>query len=155
MTTLKNRLRDDTTTALKSGDKLRLSTLRGVLGEIETREKSGKTPLELDDAQVEALLRKEATKRHETADIYTQAGEAERAAQEKAEALVIEAYLPQMLTEGDVVRIIDEAIAEFTQQSGEAPTMRQMGQVMKPVTAEIAGRFDGKQVAGLVKARLG
>ena len=88
-----------------------LTTVRNVLGEIETREKSGKTPVELDDTQVTALLQKEAAKRRDTAKIYTEAGEADRASAEIAEAEVIEAYLPKALTRDEVEAIVDEAIA--------------------------------------------
>ncbi len=87
MTTLKERLHADVVTHMKDRNKVALTTVRNVLGEIETREKSGKTPIVLDDAQVTALLQKEAAKRRDTARIYTEAGEAERAAAEIAEAV--------------------------------------------------------------------
>ena len=63
MSTLKERLHADVVTHMKSGNHTALTTLRNVLGEIATREKSGKTPVELDDAQTTALLQKEAAKR--------------------------------------------------------------------------------------------
>ena len=154
MSTLKERLHADLVTHMKSGDRTALGTVRNVLGEIETREKSGKEPVALDDAQVTALLQKEATKRRETADIYTKAGEADRAAAEIAEAEVIEAYLPQPLTRAEVEEIVDRVIAGLRAE-GQEPSMRQMGAVMKPVTAEVSGRFDGKAVSEIVRARLG
>lgn len=153
MPTLKERLQADVVTHMKSGNKTALTTVRNVLGEIETREKSGKTPVTLDDAQLTALLQKEASKRRETAEIYSQAGEDGRAAAEVAEAEVIEAYLPAPLTREDVEKIVDDAIAALT-AGGTELTMRQMGQVMKPVTAEVAGRFDGKAVSEIVRAKL-
>ncbi|MEE1622555.1 GatB/YqeY domain-containing protein [Zafaria sp. Z1313] len=153
MTTLKDRLRADMTTHLKSGNKVALTTVRNLLGEINTREKGGKTPVELDDVQVVALLQKEAARRRETAQTYTDAGHSERASAETAEAEVIEGYLPAPLTEDDVVLIVDRAIEEAS-AGGERPGMRQMGQVMKTVSAEVAGRFDGKRVSELVRARL-
>lgn len=155
MATIKRQLRTDMTLALRSGDKLVLNTLRGVLGEISTREKSGKSPVELDDKAVTALLQKQAARRRETAEIYTGAGQHERAGQEIAEAQVIEAYLPRPLTEDEVASIIDTAIASVAAESGTAPGMRQMGQVMKMVSAEVVGRFDGRAVSEMVKARLG
>ncbi|WP_077489449.1 GatB/YqeY domain-containing protein [Sinomonas mesophila] len=154
MSTLKERLHADLVTHMKSGDKTALGTIRNVLGEIETREKSGKTPVALDDAQVTALLQKEATKRRETATIYTGAGEAERAAAEIAEAEVIEGYLPRPLTRAEVEEIVDRVIAGLRAE-GQEPSVRQMGAVMKPVTAEVAGRFDGKAVSEIVRTRLG
>ncbi|WP_284763046.1 GatB/YqeY domain-containing protein [Arthrobacter sp. efr-133-R2A-63] len=153
MSTLKQRLHADVVVHMKDRNKIALTTVRNVLGEIETREKSGKTPIELDDTQVTALLQKEAAKRRDTARIYTEAGEAERAAAEIAEAEVIEAYLPTMLTSGEVEDIVDEAIAAL-KAGGTELSVRQMGAVMKPVTAKVAGRFDGKAVSEIVRNRL-
>ncbi|MCI0141880.1 GatB/YqeY domain-containing protein [Arthrobacter bambusae] len=153
MSTLKQRLHADVVVHMKDRNKTALTTVRNVLGEIETREKSGKTPIELDDTQVTALLQKEAAKRRDTARIYTEAGEAERAAAEIAEAEVIEAYLPTMLTSAEVEDIVDEAIAAL-KAGGTELSVRQMGAVMKPVTAKVAGRFDGKAVSEIVRNRL-
>ncbi|WP_262106774.1 GatB/YqeY domain-containing protein [Arthrobacter sp. Marseille-P9274] len=153
MATLKERLQADVVAHMKAGNKIALTTVRNVLGEIGTKEKSGKTPVELDDAQTTAVLQKEAAKRRDTARIYTEAGEAERAAAELAEAEVIEAYLPEPLSEADVEAIVDEVIAGL-KADGTEPSMRQMGVVMKPVTAKVAGRFDGKAVSEIVRRRL-
>lgn len=153
MATLKERLQADVVAHMKAGNKTALTTVRNVLGEIGTKEKSGKTPVELDDAQTTAVLQKEAAKRRDTARIYTEAGEAERAAAEIAEAEVIEAYLPEPLSEADVEAIVDEVIAGL-KADGTEPSMRQMGVVMKPVTAKVAGRFDGKAVSEMVRKRL-
>ncbi|MET4591483.1 GatB/YqeY domain-containing protein [Arthrobacter sp. 754] len=153
MSTLKERLHADVVVHMKERNKTALTTVRNVLGEIETREKSGKAPIELDDLQVTALLQKEAAKRRDTARIYTEAGEPERAAAEIAEAQVIEAYLPQALTQAEVEAIVDEVIAGLREEGREL-TARQMGEVMKPVTAKVAGRFDGKAVSQIVRSRL-
>ncbi|WP_146362130.1 GatB/YqeY domain-containing protein [Arthrobacter yangruifuii] len=153
MGTLKEQLQADMKTHMKSGNRTALTTVRNVLGEITTREKSGKTPVELDDAQVVSLLQKEAAKRRDTARIYTEAGEADRAASEVAEAEIIEAYLPAPLTREDVEAIVDGVLAEL-RAGGAELSMRQMGQVMKPVTAKVAGRFDGKAVSDIVRSRL-
>ncbi|WP_433876061.1 GatB/YqeY domain-containing protein [Sinomonas atrocyanea] len=153
MSTLKERLQADVVAHMKSGNRTALTTVRNVLGEIETREKSGKAPVTLDDAQLTSLLQKEASKRRETAEIYSQAGEAERASAEIAEAEVIEAYLPKPLTRDEVEAIVDEVVAGL-KAGGTEPGMRQMGQVMKPVTAKVAGRFDGKAVSEIVRSRL-
>ncbi|WP_211880740.1 GatB/YqeY domain-containing protein [Pseudarthrobacter albicanus] len=153
MSTLKERLHTDVVRHMKDHDKVALTTVRNVLGEIETREKSGKTPVELDDAQVTALLQKEAAKRHDTARIYTEAGEADRAAAEIAEAEVIEAYLPKALSPAEVEAIVDDVIAAL-KADGVELSIRQLGAVMKPVTAKVAGRFDGKAVSEIVRGRL-
>ena len=153
MSTLKEQLKTDVVTHMKAGNKLALTTVRNVLGEIETREKGGKSPVEFDDAQVTTLLQKEAAKRRETAAIYTEAGEADRAAAEVGEAEIIEAYLPQPLTAEEAAGIVDRIITGLVAEQG-ALSMRQMGVAMKPVTAEIAGRFDGKAVSEMVRKRL-
>lgn len=153
MTTLKERLHGDVVVHMKDRNKVALTTVRNVLGEIETREKSGKTPIELDDAQVTSLLQKEAAKRRDTARIYTEAGEADRAAAEIAEAEVIEAYLPKALTRDEVEAIVDAEI-DALKAEGQELSMRSIGAVMKPVTAKVAGRFDGKTVSEIVRSRL-
>jgi uncharacterized protein len=153
MTTLKERLHADVVSHMKDRNKVALTTVRNVLGEIETREKSGKTPVELSDAEVKSLLQKEAAKRHDTARIYTEAGEDDRAAAEIAEAEIIEAYLPKALTPAEVEAIVDETIAAL-KADGVELSIRQLGAVMKPVTAKVAGRFDGKAVSEIVRNRI-
>lgn len=150
---LKEQLHGDVVVHMKNRNKVALTTVRNVLGEIETREKSGKTPIELDDAQVTSLLQKEAAKRRDTARIYSEAGESDRAAAELAEAEVIEAYLPKALTRDEVEAIVDEAITALKAE-GQELSMRSIGAVMKPVTAKVAGRFDGKTVSEIVRGRL-
>lgn len=150
---LKERLKDDVVAHMKAGNKTALTTVRNVLGEISTREKSGKTPIELDDAQVTSLLQKEAAKRRDTARIYTEAGEPDRAGAEIGEAEIIEAYLPKALSREEVEAIVDAEISAL-QAEGHELTMRSIGTVMKPVTAKVAGRFDGKTVSELVRSRL-
>ncbi len=153
MSTLKQQLKTDVIANMKAGNKAALTTLRNVLGEIETREKGGKSPVEFDDAQVIALLQKEAAKRHDTAAIYTEAGENDRAAVETAEARIIEAYLPKALTAEEAAAIVDRIITGLVAEQGEL-SLRQMGMAMKPITAEIAGRFDGKAISDMVRTRL-
>lgn len=153
MSTLKQQLKTDVVGHMKAGNKIALTTVRNVLGEIETREKGGKTPVEFDDAQVITLLQKEAAKRRDTAQIYTEAGEPDRAAAEVAEAEVIEAYLPQPLNAEEAAAVVDRIITGLEAEQGNL-SMKQMGLAMKPITAEIAGRFDGKAVSEMVRKRL-
>ncbi|MGY3317499.1 uncharacterized protein YqeY [Arthrobacter sp. TE12232] len=98
-----------------------------------------------------SLLEKEASKRCDTARIYTEVGGTDRAA--VAEAEVIEAYLPKALTCDEVETIVDEAI-EALKADGHELSMRSIGVVMKPVTAKVAGGFDGKTVSEIVRGRL-
>ena len=154
MAELKDRLRADLTTAMKSQDKLRTATLRMVLAAIQTEEVAGNEPRELSDADVIKVLSKEAKKRGEAAEIYTQNGRGELAANEHAEARVIDEYLPAQLTEAEVADVADTAIAQVAEELGERPGMRQMCQVMKAATAIAAGKADGARLSAAVKARL-
>jgi uncharacterized protein YqeY len=154
MAELKNRLRADLTAAMKSQDKLRTATLRMLLAAIQTEEVAGKQSRELTDADVIKVLAKEAKKRAESAEIYTQNGRGELAANEHAEARVIDEYLPAPLSEAELADVVDTAIAQVAEQIGERPGMKQMGQVMKAATAIAAGKADGARLSGAVKARL-
>jgi uncharacterized protein YqeY len=150
----KGRLRADLTAAMKSQDKLRTATLRMLLAAIQTEEVAGKEPRELSDADVMKVLAKEAKKRAEAAEIYTQNGRGELAANEHAEARVIDEYLPTPLTEAELADVADTAIAQVAEEIGERPGMKQMGQVMKAANAIAAGKADGSRLSAAVKARL-
>ena len=154
MAELKDRLRADLTNAMKSQDKLRTATLRMLLAAIQTEEVAGKVSRELSDADVIKVLSREAKKRSESAEIYTQNGRGELAANEHAEARVIDEYLPTPLTEAELADVADTAIAQVAEEIGERPGMRQMGQVMKAATAIAAGKADGARLSAAVKARL-
>ncbi|WP_109522721.1 MULTISPECIES: GatB/YqeY domain-containing protein [Nocardia] len=154
MSELKARLRTDMTAAMKAKDKLRLATLRMLLAAIQTAEVAGSQSRELSDAEVVSVLQKEAKKRSEAAEVFTQAGRGELAANEHAEARIIDDYLPTQLTEAEVADIADTAIAQIAEQNGERPGMRQMGQVMKIATALAEGKADGSRLSAAVKARL-
>ncbi|GAJ80450.1 hypothetical protein NBRGN_027_01060 [Nocardia brasiliensis NBRC 14402] len=154
MSELKAQLRTDMTAAMKAKDTLRLSTLRMLLAAIQTAEVAGAEARELSDADVIAVLQKEAKKRSESAEIYTQNGRGELAANEHAEARIIDEYLPTQLSEAEVADLADTAIAQVAEQLGERPGMRQMGQVMKIATALAEGKADGSRISAAVKARL-
>ena len=151
---LKSQLRTDLTAAMKARDTLRLSTVRMLLAAIQTAEVAGAEAHELSDAEVLAVLQKEAKKRSESAEIYAQAGRGELAANEHAEARIIDEYLPSQLTEAEVADLADTAIAEVAEEIGERPGMRQMGKVMKIATALAEGKADGSRISAAVKARL-
>ncbi|WP_430335446.1 GatB/YqeY domain-containing protein [Rhodococcus sp. ACT016] len=152
--TLKSKLRADLTTAMKAKDQLRLSTLRMILAAVQKEETSGKEARELDDDEVLKILTKESKKRGEAAEIYTEAGRGELAANERAEAQVIDSYLPTPLTDAELADVADTAIAQVAEELGERPGMRQMGQVMKVATALAAGKADGSRISKSVKDRL-
>lgn len=150
--TLKEQLRADLTNAIKSGDKLVASTLRMALAAVTTEEVAGKQARELSDTDVIAVLTKESKKRREAASAYDEAGRPELADKERAEGVVLAAYLPQPLTDEQVADIIDNAIAMVGAEGATGPAA--MGQVMKLVQPQVAGRADGGAVATLVKERL-
>ncbi|MDT5013803.1 MAG: uncharacterized protein QOH57_5420 [Mycobacterium sp.] len=154
MAELKSRLQADLTAAMKAQDRLRTSTLRLLIAAVRTEEVSGKQSRELTDDEVLKVLAKEAKKRSEAAEIYTQNGRGELAANEHAEARVIDEYLPTPLTEAEVADVADTAIAQVAEQIGERPSMKQMGQVMKAATAIAAGKADGARLSQAVKDRL-
>ncbi|MFI5781386.1 GatB/YqeY domain-containing protein [Nocardia sp. NPDC051570] len=154
MSELKARLRADLTAAMKSKDALRLGTLRMLLAAVQTAEVSGPQARELSDAEVLAVLSKEAKKRNEAAVVFEQAGRGELAANERAEEEVIDEYLPTPLTDAEVADLADTAIAQIAEDLGERPGMKQMGQVMKIATGLAAGRADGTRISAAVKARL-
>lgn len=149
MSTLKTRLHDDLTTALKARDELTLATVRMALTAVTTEEVAGKSARELSDEEVLVVLTREAKKRREAAEAYDQAGRVELATRERAEGEVLARYLPTQLTDEQLQELVAEAIA----QSG-ATTPQQMGAVMKLVVPSVAGRADGGRVSAAVRAQL-
>jgi len=120
-----------------------------VLTAIKNEEVSGKEARDLSDAEVITVLSREAKKRREAAEAFEQAGANDRAANEKAEGVIIAEYLPAQLSEAELKDLIASAIAE-TGATGP----QQMGLVMKSIQPKIAGRADGGIVSSLVKAAL-
>ncbi|HEY6738175.1 MAG TPA: GatB/YqeY domain-containing protein [Actinopolymorphaceae bacterium] len=150
MSELKDRLRADMTTAMKSRETERLSTLRMALTAVTNAEVAGDQARELSDDEVLAVLEREAKKRRESAEAYDEAGRPELAAKERAEAEIIAEYLPAQLTDEEIDEIVRAAIAETG-----ATSMRDMGQVMKIVQGKTKGRAEGSRVAGVVRGHLG
>ncbi len=154
MAELKAKLRSDLTAAMKAQDKLRTATLRMLLAAVQTEEVAGKQVRELTDAEVLKVLTREAKKRGEAAQIYLSNGRGELAANERAEAAVIEEYLPAQLDDDELAHAVNTAIAQVAEEIGERPGTRQMGLVMKAANAIVAGKADGGRVSAAVKARL-
>ena len=146
---LKEKLQNDLTEAMRARDEVRSSTIRMVLTAIKNEEVSGKEARDLSDAEVITVLSREAKKRREAAEAFEQAGANDRAANEKAEGVIIAEYLPAQLSEAELKYLIASAIAE-TGATGP----QQMGLVMKSIQPKIAGRADGGIVSSLVKAAL-
>ncbi len=154
MSELKQKLRSDMTAAMKSRDTLTLGTLRMALAAITNEEVAGSTARELTDTQVLAVLTKEVKKRKESAEAFDGAGRTELADKERAESAVISAYLPAQLSDDEIAALVAAAVDDVAASTGTAPTMRQMGLVIKAAQAKSAGRADGAKVAAAVKAAL-
>jgi len=150
MNTLKERLRADLNDAMRARDEVRKSTLRLALSAIQNEEVAGSSARELSDDEVLKVLTREAKKRREAAEAFENAGRPEQAAAERAEGEVLADYLPKQLSDSELHDLVASAIA----QAGEAGTPPALGQVMKAVTPQVAGRADGSRVAAEVRAQL-
>jgi len=144
---LKQQLVDDMKTALKGGDKSRLGVIRLINAAIKQREVDER--IELEDAQVLAVLEKMLKQRRDSVTQYEAAGRNDLADQEKFEIGVIQHYLPAQLSEAEV----DAAIAAAITESG-AGGMKDMGKVMGVIKPRIAGRADMGKVSQKIKAAL-
>ncbi|SFO11626.1 hypothetical protein SAMN05660359_01503 [Geodermatophilus obscurus] len=150
MSELKDRLRADLTTAMKSRDELRTATLRMVLAAVSAEEVAGKEARELSDDDVLGVLRREAKRRREAAEAFDTAGRAEQAGRERAEGEVVAGYLPAQLDDADLAAIV----ADVVTRTG-ATGMKEMGRVMGAANAVVAGRAEGGRVAAEVRRQLG
>lgn len=149
MTDLKSQLRSDLTTAMKDRDELTTATLRMLLTAVTTEEVSGKSARELSDDEVLKVINREAKKRREAAEAFSDAGRGEQADRERAEETVLNRYLPVQLSDDELATIVAQAISE-----AGATEARQMGIVMKAVQPAVAGRADGKRVSDEVRRQL-
>jgi uncharacterized protein YqeY len=152
MTSLKEQIQTDLTTAIRAKDSLASGTIRMVLSAITNEEVSGKEAKVLTDQDVITVLNREAKKRKEAATAFDDAKRPELADKERAELDIIQAYLPEALSPEALAEIIASAVKEAT--AGGASGMAAMGAVMKLVTPQVAGRADGGEVAAAVKAAL-
>jgi uncharacterized protein len=149
MSELKERIRADLTASMKDRDEVRTRTLRMVLTEISKEEVSGAAARDLDDAEIQRVLTREAKRRREAAEAFLGAGRTDQAAAERAEGDVLAAYLPAQLDDSELTSLVAAAIAE-TGATGPGA----MGQVMKVVTPKVAGRAEGSRVAAEVRRQL-
>lgn len=147
--TSKQSLREDMTAALRARDKVRTNTLRSAMAAVTNAEVAGKEAKQLTDEEVQQVIAKEAKKRRESAEAYDGAGRPELADTERAELAILEEYLPTQLGDDELSALVAEAIRETGAQG-----MAGMGQVMKAVQPQVAGRADGGRVAAAVKQAL-
>ena len=149
---MKQRLHDDMTAALKARDEIRKSTLRMALAAVTKAEVAGKEARELSDAEIVDVLSAEAKKRRESVTAYREAGRAELADKEQAEADILAEYLPEQLTEEEIVALVTETIAA-TGAAELGP--RGIGKVMGALQPTTKGKADGAIVSAEVKRQLG
>jgi uncharacterized protein len=141
--TVLDQVRSDMTSAMKAREKDRVSALRMVLSELQKAAKEGHS----DEL---AVLRRERKRRLEAAVQFRDGGRPELAANEEAEAKLIQGYLPAELDDSELDAIVSEAVA----QTG-ATDVKDMGPVMKAVMARAGGRVDGKRASARVREALG
>jgi uncharacterized protein len=144
---LKTQLTDDMKTAMKAGDKERLGVIRLINAAIKQKEVDER--IELDDAQVVAVLDKMVKQRRDSVSQYDAAGREDLAGIERAEIAVIEHYLPARMSEAEIVDAIDNAM----RQSGAAGPA-DMGKLMGVLKPMLAGKADMGEVSAIAKRRL-
>jgi uncharacterized protein YqeY len=144
---LKQRLQEDLKGAMRAKDQVRLRTLRLALAAIKNREIEVRG--ELSDADVAAILQREAKQRRETLDELEQVDRPELAASEQAELEILTEYLPKQLGREEIADLVRQVIADL---NAEGP--RQMGLVMRTMMAQLKGQADGKLVSQVVRELL-
>ena len=136
-------VKSDVTAALKSGDKERAGALRLVVSELQKAAKEGSGG---DEVQV---LQRERKRRLESAKAYREGGREDLAAAEEREAQLIDAYLPERLSDEELRAIAGDAVAELG-----ATSPKEMGKVMAVVMPKVQGRADGRRVSDAVRELL-
>ena len=147
MSTLTARINDDVKAAMKAKDKARLGVLRLITAAIKQREVDER--ITLNDEQVLAVLEKMIKQRKDSIAQYEKAGRDELAQQEAFEIGIIQAYMPEQLSDDEIDALITEAIS-----SSGAESMKDMGKVMGLLKPKLAGRADMGAVSGKIKAKL-
>ncbi len=153
MAELKDQLKTDLVAALKAHDELRKTTLRSAIAAIGVAEVAGEAARELSADEEQAVVNAQVRSRQDSAQAYTDGGRPELAAKELAEVEILQAYLPAPLTTDELAAMVAEEIAAAS-VDGQAPTMKQMGLIVKAVGARSQGRAQGGTIAGLVKQAL-
>jgi len=149
---LLEQLRTDLNAAMKNRDQVSTSTIRMILSAVQVASVAGDEAIELSDVEITAVLRSEAKRRVEAAELYEQAGRVEQAAAEQSQLAVIESYLPAAMDDEALQNIVNEEISAAKNAGVEGP--KAMGQVIKAVKDRAGDGADGGRIATLVKAAL-
>ena len=144
---LKDRLTEDMQSAMKSGDKARLSVLRMALAGVKQREVDTRRPL--DDAGVQTVIERMIKQGKDALTQFREGGRADLVAKEEAEIKVLQTYLPQPVTEAE----LDTFIAECIDAAG-ATSVKDLGKVMGVIKTKAAGRVDMSTVSARVRTML-
>jgi uncharacterized protein len=136
-------VQDDVKTAMKAGEKEKVGRLRMVVAALQAEEKEGK-------GDEEAALQRERKRRLDAAEALREGGRDEAADAEDAEAKLIEGYLPEQLSDGELDELVTAAVSE-----AGASDPKDMGNVMKALMPKLGGRADGKRVSQAVREKLG
>ena len=148
---LKDVIQEDMKAAMRGKEEMRLSTIRMLKSAIQYYEiQKGGAGYEATDEDVVEVAGREIKKRKEAIELYEKGNRQELADKEKAEMEVLQKYLPEQMSEDDVKKLIDDAIA-----STGASTMQDMGKVMGILSPQIKGKADGGMVSSLVRSKLG
>jgi len=149
---LLEQLRSDLNAAMKNRDQVSTSTIRMILSAVQVASVAGDEAIELSDVEITAVLRSEAKRRVEAAELYEQAGRVEQAAAEQSQLAVIESYLPAAMDDEALQNIVNEEISAAKNAGVEGP--KAMGQVIKAVKDRAGDGAEGGRIAALVKAAL-
>jgi uncharacterized protein YqeY len=144
---LKTRILEDVKSAMKAGEKLRLSVLRMLTAEMKQREVVDS--VELTDAVVMASIEKMVKQRRDSEKQYLDGGRPELATKEADEIKILLAYLPQQLSDAELDALVAQAVAETGASSG-----KDMGKVMAWIKPRAQGRADMGKLSGLIKQKL-
>jgi len=144
---LKDRLQQDMQAALKAGDKPRLSVLRLALAAVKQREVDTRRPL--DDAGIQTVIERMIKQGRDSASQYGAGARGDLVAKEEAEIVVLQAYLPQPLTDSELDALIAECI-----EAASATSLKDIGKVMGAIKTRAAGRVDMSEVSARVRAAL-
>ena len=147
MSQLKKRITDDMKLAMKAKDKQALKAVRMILGAIKQKEVDDR--IELDDAQVMAVIQKMVKQRKDSISQFSDAGRTDLVEVEEAELVIINSYMPEQLSDEEVREVVDKAITD----SG-ADSMKDMGKLMSMLKGQLDGKADMGLVSRLIKDKL-
>lgn len=149
---LKDRITEDMKTAMRAKEVDRLGTIRLLLAAIKQKEVDER--ITLDDAAVIAVVDKLIKQRKDSIAAYDQAGRSDLADKERAEAVVLQAYLPARLSQDEIAQTVQAIVQTLTAELGRAPAAADMGKLMGMAKTQLAGKADMAMVSAAVKAAL-